>query len=65
MSQKKSKYQEKKSRGNMMYGPGCCAHSLTPDQMRAIRMRNGTLRSWSPVRSYDDGYGESGYDQGR
>lgn len=25
---KKSKYAEKRESGNMMYGPGCCAHTV-------------------------------------
>lgn len=62
--QKKSKYAEKKARGNMMYGPGCCAHSLTPEQGRQIRIRNGTLRSGLPTKSYDNASSESGYNQG-
>lgn len=27
-SPKQSKYARKRSRGQQMYGPGCCAHSL-------------------------------------
>lgn len=62
MSQKRSKYAEKKARGNMMYGPGCCAHSLTTEQMRAIRLRNGTLYSAGlPTRRFDSGDSEPRY----
>lgn len=46
---KKSKYAEKKARGRMMYGPGCCAHSLTKDQMWSIRRANFTTRPGNPV----------------
>lgn len=35
----KSKYAAKKEAGNQMYGPGCCAHSVTQPQLNAARAR--------------------------
>lgn len=32
-----SEYAKKVARGNQMYGPGCCAHKLTPERMASIR----------------------------
>jgi len=46
---KESKYAKKVKARNQMYGPGCCAHKLTPERMRAIRQENGTLRPGSPT----------------
>lgn len=34
---KKSKYAEKRERNNMMYGPGCCAHTVTPAQIQEAK----------------------------
>lgn len=42
MSTKKSKYAEKIALKNQMYGPGCCAHKLTRQQMDAIQQRKRT-----------------------
>ena len=36
----RSKYALKRPR---MYGPGCCGHGLSAQQMKEIRMENGTL----------------------
>lgn len=42
MSEKKqSRYAAKRKRGQM-YGPGCCAHALTKEEMNRIRKANGT-----------------------
>lgn len=44
---KKSSYAMKKSRGNMMYGPGCCAHTITAAQIQAAKeeaRKNGHYR---------------------
>lgn len=35
----KSRYAEKRQSGRMMYGPGCCGHSVTPAQLMANRRR--------------------------
>jgi hypothetical protein len=40
---RESKYAKKVKEGKQMYGPGCCAHKLTPERMRSIRIANGTL----------------------
>jgi hypothetical protein len=40
----KSRYAEKVRRGNMMYGPGCCGHRYSHDdieKMKAEARRNG------------------------
>lgn len=34
-----SKYAEKKNSGRMMYGPGCCAHTVSVSQIEAARVR--------------------------
>jgi len=44
MANKESRYAKKRKRGRMLYGPGCCAHDRTPEQMRSIRTAAGTLR---------------------
>ncbi len=33
----KSKYGEKLRNGNMMYGPGCCAHTVTHSQIEKAK----------------------------
>lgn len=48
--QKKSKYREKVESGKQMYGPGCCAHKLTPERMRSIRAQHGTTQPGNPIR---------------
>lgn len=35
----KSKYAAKKEAGNQMYGPGCCAHTVTASQIAQARAR--------------------------
>lgn len=35
----KSKYAAKKESGRQMYGPGCCAHSVTASQVAAARAK--------------------------
>lgn len=48
---KKSKYATKKERGNMMYGPGCCAHGISQAQMDRTR-ENARLsghKFWTPA----------------
>ena len=35
----KSRYADKQRRGEQMYGPGCCAHGITSEQMAATRRR--------------------------
>lgn len=42
MSTSKSKYAEKVATKSQMYGPGCCAHKLTRQQMDAIQQRKRT-----------------------
>lgn len=45
----KSKYSEKKARGNQMYGPGCCAHTITSAQITAAKdaaRKAGITRNW-------------------
>ena len=37
MSLKKSRYKEKFDNGNQMYGPGCCAHKVTPAQVDKVK----------------------------
>lgn len=37
-----SRYKAKFEGGKQLYGPGCCAHRLTPERMRAIRRANDT-----------------------
>lgn len=59
MAKKKSKYAEKRDRGGMMYGPGCCGHSLTPERMAAIRRENGTTY----VANRNSPYGGSRHNQ--
>lgn len=39
-----SKYAAKKAAGNQMYGPGCCAHRITPAQLDANRRRVSAQR---------------------
>lgn len=43
MSKKRVKknrgYAKKRKRGNMMYGPGCCAHGVTASQVAATKER--------------------------
>lgn len=34
---KRSRYAEKKARGNQMYGPGCCAHTITATQIQNVK----------------------------
>ena len=37
MSNKKSRYAEKRERNEQMYGPGCCAHTVTVAQIEAAK----------------------------
>lgn len=37
--QGKSRYAAKRERNDMMYGPGCCAHSVSAAQITAARQR--------------------------
>lgn len=63
MAQKKSKYATKRASGNMMYGPGCCAHDrvITPaDRERFAELRRENERprpanysSYAPRREYE------------
>ena len=34
---KKSRYAEKRAKGNMMYGPGCCGHTITPERIEKAK----------------------------
>lgn len=46
---RESKYAKKKRRDKMMYGPGCCAHSVTAAQIQAAKdaaRKAGTVRGW-------------------
>lgn len=43
MSQTKSRYATKRDSGQMMYGPGCCAHTVTDAQIAAAK-RNARER---------------------
>lgn len=36
---RESKYAKKVAEGNQMYGPGCCAHKVTPAQIAAAKKR--------------------------
>ena len=46
-------YAAKRESGNMMYGPGCCAHSVTQAQMNAARAQAAARghQFWTPGRS--------------
>lgn len=33
----RSSYGQKRASGNMMYGPGCCAHKVTPERIAAAK----------------------------
>ena len=37
--QGKSHYAAKRDRGDMMYGPGCCAHKVTSQQIAAAKQK--------------------------
>jgi hypothetical protein len=37
--QGKSRYAAKKEQGDMMYGPGCCAHTVSAAQVAAAKQR--------------------------
>jgi hypothetical protein len=39
MSEKKSKYAQKRDGGQQMYGPGCCAHKITDAQIANAKDR--------------------------
>ena len=50
--QGKSSYAAKREQNNMMYGPGCCAHKVTPQQIAAARQRareEGRLKNTGPI----------------
>ena len=36
---KKSQYAAKRESGQQMYGPGCCAHKVTPAEIERARQR--------------------------
>lgn len=50
---KKSRYAEKKESGKQMYGPGCCAHSITMAQIekRKAECRRDQHFLWTPGRT--------------
>jgi len=52
MAQRKSKYRAKLDKGDLMYGPGCCAHTLTPERMWSIRTARGTTRPGNRLSPY-------------
>lgn len=35
----KSRYADKVKKGEQMYGPGCCAHRISNEQLAAVRRR--------------------------
>jgi hypothetical protein len=46
-SSQESKYAKKRTSNKMMYGPGCCAHTVTDTDVRRAKeeaRRNGTYR---------------------
>jgi len=56
-TRKESKYGQKRTSGKMMYGPGCCAHTISADQVRKAKeeaRRNGTYRESYHSRIYRD-----------
>lgn len=48
---RKSKYAEKRDRGDQMYGPGCCAHKVTLSQVNAAKdaAKASGHKFWSPT----------------
>lgn len=60
-----SHYAKKRASGNMMYGPGCCAHTVTQSQIEAAKKRArerghfekpafvSTFRSQQPLDYFD------------
>lgn len=38
-SGQESEYAKKVAAGNQMYGPGCCAHKVSPSQIAAAKKR--------------------------
>jgi hypothetical protein len=50
-----SRYGQKRASGKMMYGPGCCAHSISAEQVRKARERAHEQHN-APAEVPDDNY---------
>lgn len=48
-----SKYAKKRNSGKMMYGPGCCAHTIGEKQIRDARARARGYAEYTPLTPYD------------
>lgn len=51
----KSKYATKRDSGKQMYGPGCCGHKLTLQQLDRYRaeVREARHYMWTPGNNFD------------
>ena len=53
----KSKYAQKVASKKQVYGPGCCAHTISEAQVAAAKreaVRSGHVRQWSRVESNEN-----------
>ncbi len=47
-----SPYGKKRASGNMMYGPGCCAHKVSPEQIAKAKQAARERGHFAPAYSW-------------
>lgn len=62
---KKSRYAEKRDRGNQMYGPGCCGHKITMAQIEKCKAEARERRHflWTPGLEADRAFRQRFWDK--